>query len=162
MEKVTMNTWSIHRLTICVATLGLIMMSEANAACPGCAVATINANIQVTNLHPSVTAVQLVCKSPGAENLGRSAKLPVVNRGYAGVVTVSLSIPASYVLAMPNYSTWAYCDLWLESSLSPTLKLAAANAAQPLVASDTNWHVVAAGSKVQVSKELKFPNAPSP
>jgi hypothetical protein len=157
-----MNTWSIHRLTICAAALGLVIASEANAACPDCAVATINANIQVTNLHPSVTALQLVCKSPGAENLARSAKLPVVNRGYAGVVTVSLSIPASYIVATPNYSTWAYCDLWLESSLSPTLKLASAVAGQPVVPSDTNWNVVAVGSKAQVPKELKFPNAPAP
>ena len=157
-----MNTRAIRRLTTCVVTLGLIMASQADAACNNCAVATINANIQVTNLHPSVTAVQLVCKSPGAENLGRSAKLPEVNRGYAGVVTVSLTIPASYIVATPNYSTWAYCDLWLESSLSPTLKLAVALAAQPVVPSDTNWNHVAVGSKVQVPKELKFPNAPAP
>jgi hypothetical protein len=157
-----MSTHAIHRLTTCIATLGLIMASEADAACDNCAVATINANIQVANLHPSVTAVQLVCKSPGAVNLGQSAKLPVVNRGYAGVVTVSISIPASYIVAKPNYSTWAYCDLWLESSLSPTLRLAIAGSGQPVVPSDTNWHLVAAGSKVQVPKELIFPNAPAP
>ena len=59
-----MSTLVIHRLTTCVLALGMFIASEANAAdapCHDCAVATINANIQVAKLHPSVTAVQLVC-----------------------------------------------------------------------------------------------------
>jgi hypothetical protein len=157
-----MTIRAIHRLTLCLATLALVAASEANAACADCATVTINANLHITQLHPSVTAVELVCQSAGAENMPKSGKLAVVDRGYAGTVTLVLIFPAAYIVSRPDYRASASCYLWLESSLPPGRRVAIANAAQPLLASDTNWHIVAAGSTVGVAREFTFPNAAAP
>jgi hypothetical protein len=157
-----MTTSTLYRLTVCLAALGLAVASDAAAAaaaCADCATVTFNATLQVTKLHPSVTAVEFSCRAAGADNIGKSGRLPVVDHGYSGTVTVSLNFPASYIITRPDYRAYAYCELWLESPLAPAMHLAVASAAQPLLVTDPHWYYVATGSTVSVAKELVFPNA---
>jgi hypothetical protein len=161
----TMATGAVYRLTVCLAALGLAVASDATsatAACADCATVTFNANLQVTKLHPSVTAVELTCRSPGSDEIGKSGKLPVVDHGFTGSVTVVMTFSAAYIISRPDYRAFAYCELWLESPLAPGRHMAVALAAQPLLVTDPHWYYVATGSTVSVAKELTFPNAAAP
>src|SRR5688500_14547714 len=111
---------SDKRLRISIATLGFCV---AGAVCADRvqaqgALLTLNANVQVTNLHTSVTHVGLGCTAPlpspiaGIPGLpsttsipyARATPIPVVNRVYSGVVTASSNVPQT-ILAVPANRT---------------------------------------------------------
>ena len=130
---------------------------------PTCVSVTLNVNVQLTNLHPSVSTFVIECSGRnrvGPRPIPSSANspfIPVVNRGYSGNVPLILRVAAD-VLANPANRTFpGHCELFLRKGNET--KAAVASAAQPVVSTATNWEVVASGSKVSWSQPIVIPNA---
>jgi hypothetical protein len=162
-----MNT-AFHRLRICIATIGLVVASEAHAQCADCLTVTVNSNVNVTNLHPKVKWLQLICDGTGATSLGRSDKMPVVNRGFVGLATATLSVSAAFIASRAGHTIGVSCHLSLSSTIGDD-KMAVATGGQPQNITDSNWNGVAtgswnstAGSQIQWDQIVTFPNASAP
>jgi hypothetical protein len=166
-----------HRLGVSTITLGLFLagvgyadpclaqrfLPQCSATQP-CVPMTLNANVQLTKLHPAVTQFQVTCfitdiKGSDLSNheiSSNSSWMPVVNRGYAGSVTVILNVP-QYLFDLPvNRTLKARCDLDLMNSIY--VRRVVASATQPETITDANWHVVAVGPTVAWTQDVTFPN----
>jgi hypothetical protein len=167
METMKMNS-ALNRLRIGIAAMGLVVASEAHAQCADCVTVTVNSNVNVTNLHPKVTALQVQCDGTGVAVLGRSNKMQVVNRAFVGLATTTLSVSAAFIASRPGHSINVSCRLAL-SSLGGD-QMAVARSGPPQNITDVNWNGVATGSwnsvtpgsTIQWDQLVTFPNAGAP
>jgi hypothetical protein len=124
-----------------------------------CVPMTFNANVQLTNLHPAVVQVSLGCRPVAGTNAAenRGPTVPVVNRGYAGVLSTTVRVPKSRFVEPANRTINMTCRVLFTKSGGQ----AAANptAAQPESITDTNWTVVATSSTVSWTQSVTIPNA---
>ena len=158
-----MKIGAILRSACSVVVLTLVVVSEASASCTAfCVMVKLDANVQLSNLHPQVTHLQVMCASQvsGADN-GWSAPIPVVNRGYSGTVTTFLKIPVDFLAAVPGHTADMTCGLFLMTSPSNG-QMAHPTASQPELMTGTNWNVVSAGSKIMWTQTVAFPNSAAP
>jgi hypothetical protein len=162
----------IALVTVSVLLAGALTVVRADAQvfrCPdpndsNCVSLTFNANVQLTNLHPAVSHVQLFCKAQNViyGNTGSGESKAVVNRSYTGVLSSRVGIP-KYTLEDPAARTLAAeCQLVLikgGNTPAQTSADAVASAAQPVLLTDGNWAVVASGSTIKWTQSVTFPNA---
>ncbi len=170
-----MTRSAFHRLKICVATIGLVAASESHAVCTPapCVKLTMNANVHLANLHPLVTYFQVSCNVPGSLQ-SRSAKIPIVNRGYVGVAPGEMEIPTTVLATQPNHTVRVQCNLVFFTTAGSELQWDLGNSVdhksdlQSITTS--NWAQVAAGSgTVPVAgkqmywiHDVSFPTAAAP
>jgi hypothetical protein len=156
-----MNVSQILRAAICIATLVLAAKAEAQAIA-GHTQLTLNFNLQVTNLHPSVKMAEVRCKiAETAEMKGMTVQVP--NHSYSGPLAIWFQIPDEYFNSHPDHTVTASCELWLHRYLiEPKKGAAIASATQPVPATESNWLVVGAGSTVKWSQVVTFPHAAMP
>jgi hypothetical protein len=169
-----MTIWEHRRLRISIATLGLLVAGAVGAdrvqaqECPApatCVRMTLNANVQLTKLHPAVSNVILQCtaRAPGGINRRDSLRYfdekSVVNRGYSGSLTAAIDVPRSSLALPANRTMDVTCELALINN--NTVRLAVASAAVPALLDGSNdWHVVATGSNIKWTQALTFPSVP--
>lgn len=167
-------TISKDRRRISIAMLGVFV---ATAICANRVVAqsatvpmTLNANMQLKNLHPAVTHVQLQCDANTADirsslsewSHTKSNKMPVVNSGYAGSMTATISVPRDALADPVSRTVNVKCSMLLikaGGTAADSVALVVASAAQPQGVTDSNWAVVATGSTVSWTQMVTFPNA---
>lgn len=167
-----------RRLRISIASLGLFLASAVpaerafgqalycNDNASGCVTLTLNANVQVTKLHPLVGAIGVLCHAPIAPGYGlgpgsASGRRGVVNRGYAGIVISKMNVPRSMLNEQPAWRTLnVTCVLELYKGSEPDGVLAVASAGQPQGITSSNWNVVATSSTITWSQTVTFPSAP--
>ena len=159
-----------RRLRISIAMIGLFLAGAEYAdqalaqtstcnAPSGCVTLTLNANLQVTKLHPAVTHVFVRCLQEFAViPEGVSSHKPVVNRGYTGSAIGIINVPRAFLETPSSRTMNLYCSLWL--SKSGVDRAAVASAAQPENISNDNWHIVATGSTITWNQAVTFPSAP--
>ena len=167
-----------RRLRISIATLGLFFASAGSAdrafgqAAPCteasvCVTLTLNANVQVTKLHPLVTGVGMKCDATlstaglGTYLFGTPVMTPVVNRGYTGTLVGTLNVPRSVLDDPAKRTLPVTCNLRLFKAGGPSVGVnAVASAAVPETITDTNWTTVATGSTIRWNEAVTFPSAP--
>jgi hypothetical protein len=128
-----------------------------------CVPLALNANLQLTNLHPLVSHVMVVCTGvmPNGTISGSSSQMPVVNRGYTGTVITSLNVPQSVVASAANHAINVSCKLRLVKDGGQPGQVATdavATAAQPLPVAFDNWAILATGATVSWTQSVTFPN----
>ena len=176
-----------RRLRIIIATLSLFLASAAsadlamaqaivaNCSSPSsCVPMTFNASVQLTKLHPDAGNVGIECRAPipagqwtsGAGIisllLGRSNPIPIVNRGYAGIVTAVIQVPKVILDVPANRTLNVTCKLILFYGATAGYQIAVASAAQPEIITpgiSGNFNVVATGSTITWTQAVTFPNA---
>ena len=164
----------ITLVTVGALLAGLLFATSARAQAPVCidqdpnsalcVGVVFNANVQITNLHPAVTHVQLYCYltglHAGSGQVGVSK--PIVNRGYTGPLTNWVGFFKTDLADPAARTASAKCDLMLiKAGNTPAQRslLAVASAAQPQLLADDNWAVVASGSTITWTQSVTFPNA---
>ena len=157
-----------RRLRISIVTLGLVLAGAggARAQDQGSVLLTLNPNVQLTKLHPLANGLVVRCRLTfphGAYIVTGSNPQPIVNRAFAGSVTVKADISLVHLnhTGNPDHTLSADCSLLLVKDLgaSPvTSQLAAASAATPAPITSDNWYVVATGSTITWVQTVTFPN----
>jgi hypothetical protein len=173
-------TISEPRLHISIATLGLIVASalcadrvlaQSSLSCltaTACVPVTLTANLQLTNLHPAVTHVQVHCAGSiqNGTLYGTSNQAAVVSRGYTGGVTASLNVPKYIVAGTATHAITMSCKLQLVKgggTSGQAVADAVASATGPQGVLDSNWGVLATGATVAWTQSVTFPNvSPAP
>jgi hypothetical protein len=153
-------------LLACILCAPRARAQSAACSMPSCVTMTLNINVQLTNLHPTVSHFMIQCSASNNSASYRNnhapssstPDIPVVNRGYAGSVSIVIFVPTSILVDPPDRTLDTACDLWLKS---PTgiYKRAAPTATQPLAITAPDWMVVGAGSAVRWTQQVTMPNA---
>lgn len=128
-----------------------------------CVPLTLNANVQLTNLHPAVTHVKMECTGamlPNGEIYNQSGQMPVVNRGYTGSLAATLNVPRVVIASAPNHAIAVSCKLQLVKGT--TVADAVASATGPQGVLDSNWGVLTTEATVSWKQSVTFPNTSTP
>jgi hypothetical protein len=173
-----------RRLRTSIVTLGVFLTGAVCAdraeaqRCPStdsqgnplyCTALTLNADVQVTKLHPAVTHVAVQCWTAplanGDRRTGMSTK-PVLDRGYAGTLTTIIDFPPALLAIPANRTTEVTCNLRVGVANGQS-QLVAATVSKPenivpaLPGQEMlgNWQLVATGSVIAWTQTVTFPNA---
>ena len=173
-----------RRLRIIIATLslflaGAVFADDATAqsidiSCSSpssCVPMTLNANVQITKLHPEVTKVGIGCSAqlpagqwttggtPTSVIKASINTMAVVNRGYAGIVPAVIQVPKVILDNPANRTLNVTCRLVV--FFGSSIRDASASAAQPTTITPGlggNWHLVATGSTITWTQAVTIPN----
>jgi hypothetical protein len=168
-------TISRHRLSrIAVAALGVFVMGAASAdralAQSAKVTLTLNANVQLTKLHPDVKEVQLLCSAQFADGSSRNGTSyeAVLNRALNKTMQATLTFLSTDFADSANRTVPVTCRVRLgtgpalgevrTANYEATYIDAAATASQPTAILPNNWHLVATGSTVTWTQSVTFPN----
>jgi hypothetical protein len=149
----------IFRVTVTPLLLACVCATPAVAQSPTVPL-TINVNLALSKLHPAVMSVKVACVanfSYGGTSSGTSNHVPIVNRGYTGLVSIKINLATAVVFAKPeNRSVPVICRLQFNSANG--IEYPAASAAEPQNIMPTNSNVVGTGAVLVQSKVVTFPN----
>jgi hypothetical protein len=151
-------------------TLGVFLMGAlcADRALAQTTTMTLNANVQLTKLHPDVKVAVITCTAPLANGQQRTdsssgTEGQVINRAvnnrllqaYIRLSPTDLANPANRTLNVT-------CRLQLGKALSGPYSNAQPTATGPTAILPNNWTLVAAGSTVTWTQSVTFPNVAAP
>jgi hypothetical protein len=159
-------TVSHHRQRqVSIAALGVFLMG---AVCADHALAqnirlTLNANVQLTKLHPDVKAAAVTCTAPLANGQSRTDTTSglagqVNNRAFNQTLQALITFYPADFADPANRTLNVTCRLQLAKFNSGPYYNAQPNAAEPTAISPANWLLVAAGSTVTWTQSVTFPN----
>ena len=152
-----------HR-RVSVAALGIFLLGAACAGRASAQVAqsprvTLNANVQLTKLHPDVKKARLLCSAPlanGQSRTGTSAEENILNRALNKTMQALVVLFAVDFENPANRTVNVTCRLQLSNG--GAFSNAQPSAAEPMAILPSNWLLVATGSTVTWTQSITFPN----